>query len=354
MKFYQHAFLTLATSTLVAKTLAHETTSINPASHAPISIMGDHRHKAGEWMVSWRTMQMTMSGLKRGSDDIDEQTLVTEVPNVHGMPPMQRVAPREMTSTMHMLGMMYAPNDDLTLMAMFNWHDKQMTLQSYQGMMGATPLGEFETSSAGLGDTQLGLLYGVNNIGPLDTHLNFSISLPTGSLKEDDVVLTPMNTTPTRRLPYGMQLGSGTVDLKPGITTRYSDGDWAFGGQLMATLRLGTNGEGYRLGNQLNLEAWAQYRLHESTSISLGLNRRQQKAIQGTDSAIALPVITADPANYGGQLALAKIGVNWVGQEGALRGHRLALEWMTPVHEKANGIQMAMDDMLVVGYQFAF
>lgn len=354
MKNFQYLPLMLAAYTLATPTLAHEQASIDSASHAPISIMGDHRHKAGEWMVSWRTMQMTMTGLKRGSDDIDEQTLVTQVPNVHGMPPMQRVAPMEMTSIMHMLGMMYAPSDNLTLMAMLSWHDKQMTLQSYQGMMGATPLGEFETSSQGLGDTELGLLYGAYQSGAFATHLNFSVSLPTGSLDEADVVLTPMNTTPTRRLPYSMQHGSGTVDIKPGVTTRYAPGNWVLGAQLMATLRLGTNTEGYRLGNQLNLEAWAQYRLVESTSISLGITRRQQKDIQGMDSAIALPVITADPNNYGGQLALAKIGVNWVGQRGFMHGHRIAFEWATAVHERVNGIQMAMDDMLIVGYQFAF
>jgi len=51
------------------------------ASHAPIGVMGDHLHKAGEWMLSFRTMTMSMSGNLQGSESISPEAIVTTVPN---------------------------------------------------------------------------------------------------------------------------------------------------------------------------------------------------------------------------------------------------------------------------------
>ena len=48
---------------------AHEGpwTAARPDGHAPISVMGDHMHEMGEWMVSYRYMSMEMEGLIDGS-----------------------------------------------------------------------------------------------------------------------------------------------------------------------------------------------------------------------------------------------------------------------------------------------
>ena len=37
-----------------------------PEDHAPIMVMGDHMHKAGEYMVSLRAMDMSMDGNLKG------------------------------------------------------------------------------------------------------------------------------------------------------------------------------------------------------------------------------------------------------------------------------------------------
>ena len=34
-------------------------------SHAPIGVMGEHMHKKGEWMLSYRYMYMDMEGSRR-------------------------------------------------------------------------------------------------------------------------------------------------------------------------------------------------------------------------------------------------------------------------------------------------
>ena len=47
-------------------------------------------------------------------------------------------------------------------------------------------------------------------------------------------------------------------------------------------------------------------------------------------------------------------GVNLAGQDGWLRGHRLAAEVLVPVYQRLNGPQMETDWIVTVGWQFAF
>ena len=65
--------------------------------------------------------------------------------------------------------------------------------------------------------------------------MDLGITAPTGSTTETDRVLTPMNMTPTVRIPYAMQLGSGTWDAKPGITYNGNAKNFTWGAQYMGT-----------------------------------------------------------------------------------------------------------------------
>ena len=322
-------------------------------SHAPVGVMGDHRHKQGEWMVSYRQMQMRMDGYISGSDSIDNLAVLAE-PNPFPGPTNVRVVPEKMQTQMHMLGVMYAPSDRVTLMAMFNYLEKEMDHVVYQGMTGTVPLGEFRTSNDGFGDTKLSSMWGLYSSQVHQLHLNVGVSVPTGSINEKDTVLTPMNTNMKLRLPYGMQLGSGTWDVEPGITYRGAHNQWSWGAQYMASFRTGENDEGYTLGDTHQLTTWGSYRLFDGVSVSARLNYRYDGDLHGADSKIAAPVPTANTDNYGGERSVAALGVNLVGQSGFLRGHRLAMEYQRPIHQDVNGIQMELDDAISFSYQYAF
>lgn len=352
MKNTLNTTLSLLALCVTSFTAAHDDINATRAdAHAPIGIMGDHLHKTGEWMFSYRFMNMSMQGNLQGDNDIDDATLVTTVPNSFAgmpmMPPTLRVAPNDMSTDMHMLGVMYAPTDNLTLMAMLNYLDKSMSITTYQGMMGTTVLGTFNSAVKGVGDTRLGLMYRLYENDTHHVHANLSLSLPTGSIDEAGQVLTPMNMTPTVRLPYTMQLGSGTLDALPGITYTGKSAPWAWGAQLMATIRTEDNKFDYRLGNQEDFNAWGQYAIAPNLSTSLGFEYKHSDAIDGMDKGIMLPVQTADPSNYGGTQQSIKLGLNWVSNS----GHRLAFEYKKPYEQDANGIQMKMDTMWTLGYQ---
>ena len=330
---------------LSAPALAHEG-AVRADGHAPIGVMGDHMHKMGEVMLSYRYMHMAMEGNRVGTDSLSTSQVVG-LPSPFG-PGNIRVVPTEMTMEMHMVGAMYAPTDNLTLMAMGSYIVKEMDHQSF-GAGGY--FGSFKTSSEGVGDTKLSGLIRLYDDGVHHLHLNAGISLPTGSITETDFT-RPVNGV--RRLPYAMQLGSGTFDLLPGITYSGKLEQVAWGGQMSGVIRLGENDENYALGDEFHATAWASYMPQPWISFSGRLIGSSKGEIDGQDSQIALPVSTADPANYGGRTIEAGLGINLAGQTGWLRGHRIAAEYVVPVYRDLNGPQMETDWMLTLGYQYAF
>lgn len=326
-----------------------------PDSHAPIGVMGDHQHKKGELMLSYRYMRMTMKDNLVDSDDISPETIVTTIPNrffgMPGMPPTLRVVPVEMTMDMHMIGAMYAPSDKVTLMLMGMIVTNDMDHITFQGGMGTNQLGVFTTSASGFGDTRLSALISLSKKENTRIHANVGLSIPTGSITETDDILTPMNMQPTVRIPYPMQLGSGTWDFLPGITYSGNRDKLGWGTQVMGNLRLGENDEGYTLGNRYELSTWVSYRLADWISGSFRLIGSSVGKIDGQDANIMAPVQTADPDFQGGTRVDTSFGLNLIGTKGFLTNQRLALELALPVVQDLNGPQLKTTSILTIGWQ---
>ncbi len=357
-KFLAGAALALALST---NAQAH---NVHADDHAPIGVMADHAHKKGDFMISARYMRMEMSENQIGTDFVAPDTIVTTVPNrfagMPGQPPTLRIVPTEMRTDMYMLGAMYAPSDAVTLMVMGHYLEKEMDHLTYMGGMGTNLRGTFQTNPKAFGDTKVAALFpllGVPESGVIDTDeltLKAGVSLPTGSTDETAQILTPMGSTPTVRVPYMMQAGTGTYDLEPALTYKGRRGRIGFGAQAAASIRLGENKWGYAFGDTYEGTAWLSYRAAQWLSFSARVKGRTVAQVEGIDPNIMGPVQTANPDFQGGDRVDLIGGLNLVGTHGPLAGHRLAIEVGAPVYQNLNGPQMAGDWMLTVGYQKAF
>ena len=323
-------------------------------THAPIGVMADHFHEKGEWMLAYRFMSMDMSGNRAGTSGISPDQIVTTVPNRFfgnpGQPPTLRIVPTDMTMDMHMLGLMYAPSDNITLMAMLNYLSNDMDHTTYQGGMGTNVLGTFTTKTSGLGDSSLSALVKFVNTDTIKVHGIVGVSIPTGDIENRDDILTPMNMRPRVRVPYPMQLGSGTWD--PIIGASYSGfGDrLAWGAQWRSTFRITENDEDYELGDEHLLTGWVSYSFMDALSGSLRLEYRDRGEISGMDPQIMGPVQTADPDRQGGSRLDLGVGVNVAGQ-GGLHGWRFALEYLAPIEQDLNGPQLETDGVFLLGLQ---
>ncbi|MEW6026907.1 MAG: transporter [Planctomycetota bacterium] len=305
-----------------------------PDSYAPIGVMGNHVHKAGEGMFTYRFMSMNMRGNLDGADRISTSDILKDF----------MVSPTSMKMEMHMIDGMYAPTDNLTLMAMLPYIRFSMHHINSMGV-------RFATRSEGIGDFKVMPLYTFYREGRHSFHFNAGMSFPTGSIdKKDD---TPAG--PNQKLPYPMQLGSGTFDLLPGITYLGQTENWSWGGQPMGTIRLGENSNHYTLGNRLHLTTWAARKWTDWFSTSARLDWQIWRNIKGDDPDLnPMMVPTADPDRRGGERVDILCGVNLYAAEGKFKGHRLAIESGWPIYQSLDGPQLETDWKLTVGWQWTF
>ncbi|MEL6612460.1 MAG: transporter [Bacteroidota bacterium] len=319
-------------------------TSHRPDGHAPIGVMGDHTHSAGEFMVSYRFMAMAMAGNRDGTESLSDAEVVA--PDGANF----LIAPTEMPMQMHMLGLMYAPTDRITLMAMVPLVTMSMDHVTRMG-------GTFTTEAGGLGDLGLAALVVLARPERQRLHANLGVRLPTGSIEEQDV--TPASAPNETTLPYPMQTGSGTFDLQPGLTYLGQTDRLSWGAQAMGTIRLGENSSDYRFGNVLDVTAWGGVNATDWLGGSLRLAASTWGDVSGANPAYAMgvtnrmvPTVFAD-LRAGTRFDLG-LGANVLVPSGPLHHLRLAAEFELPVYQSLDGPQLETDWTLTLGAQYAF
>ena len=315
---------------------SHGGGSSTASSHAPLGVMADHMHNQGEWMVSYRFMQMDMDGNRIGSTRVTPRDIVGTGTN----PGQFIVAPTSMPMDMHMFGLMYGLTDDITLMAMVNVLSNEMDHVIRNGRT-------FTTESSGLGDSSISAMIRLKSQGIHKFHLTLGASLPTGSTDERDDTPAMANAF----LPYPMQLGSGTVDVLAGITYNARQGKFSWGSQANAAIRTGDNDEGYTLGDRVALTAWLARDLTDNLSLSGRVTYQDWGNIDGVNSVLNPRMVqTANTQLQGGSRTDVLIGMNYLFSN----GHRLAVEYGEAISQNLNGPQLETDSVFTIGWQKAF
>jgi len=307
-------------------------TSARPDGHAPISVMGDHYHKKGEFMFSYRFMPMWMEDNLQSTDDISNEAIYQDF----------MVAPQKMNMNMHMLGFMYAPSNRVTLMAMGNYISNSMDLRTGMGV-------DFTTESNGLGDITVSSLIKIMNNNRQSLHANIGISIPTGDIDQRDA--TPMMND--AQLAYPMQLGSGTWDPSLGLTYLGQSDKFSWGAQSKYKFRLGENAEDYTFGNRFDIVGWGAIKVSEYFSFSTSLSYFDLQKIDGVDADLnpmMMPLFNT--ANSGRSQLDIGIGTNFYVPKGSLKDLRIGAEIKIPAYQKVNGIQMNNTLMATFGIQY--
>lgn len=317
-----------------------------PNAHGPIGTMGDHTHDEGEIMFTYRYMNMEMDGNRDGTNNVSAGTVVS--PTGGGF----IVTPTDMRMQMHMFSGMYGVNDTLTVMVMVPYLKNSMNHLTRAGV-------RFRTETEGVGDvkvTTLWRLYAFEapSIGVHRFHANLGLSLPTGSITERDI-------TPTggARLPYPMQLGSGTVDAMPGITYGGEMGNAAWGFQALGTIRIGRNTEGYSKGDAYQLNLFGSYAWSNWISTSVRFSWHDWSNYNGRDKGIEAHtaptfVPTADPNRRGGERLDFLPGINLLFPEVWGLENHIGVEGGIPIYQNLDGPQLETDWIFNVGWQVVY
>ena len=302
-----------------------------------VNVLGTHTHLAGEWMIGYQPMVMSMTGNREGPRPITDSEVLQNF----------MVTPTSMRMDMQMFHLMYAPTDEVTLMVMAPYLRLSMDHLTRMGT-------RFTTDSAGFGDTKAELLYTAYGDVREAGHrilLGSGVSLPTGSIDQ-------RGDTPAGRnqlLPYPMQLGSGTFDLLPSVAYLGQTDRWAWLSLANATVRLGKNSSNYALGDRLRLTAWGARKLTEWVAVNGQVEGQIWGNIDGAHPGLIPGMVpTADPTLRGGRRVDFSIGLDFYVAEGTANGNRLAVKLTRPFYESLEGPQLETDWHLTAGWSWTF
>jgi hypothetical protein len=327
--------------------------SSGPSGHSPIGVMGDHTHSQGEWMAALMYSRLSMSGLKDGAArvSVDEAWMDYQM------------VPLEMTMDMYMPHLMWAPSDQVTLMAMGMWMDHQMDVRMANHLMAGHGQGggmgnghgmEFHEHGhqvSGWSDVEVSALVKVLDRDRRRVHFHLGVGIPTGSVTASDSRMVPEHA----RLGYPMQLGSGSWEARPGVTFLQQSDRISWGVQGLSALRLNENSEGWKRGAGLVGNVWAMLRGSDWAAPGLRVEARRWGSVSGRDAALD-PTISPenDPELQGGKRLDGFLALNLQVPGGRLAGHRLAFEFGGPLFESLDGPQMSHDWGMNVGWEYAF
>lgn len=201
---------------------------------------------------------------------------------------------------------------------------------------------EFLLKSDGIGD--IGLSASYQKRPTLTSALQFTagVRLPTGSI--DIRGDTPRNGSGTlERLPYTMQIGSGTLDFTGAVHYSKLMKDFKLGVSANTTIRTGKNENDYRLGNNYGLAGWAQYSKNHWFQPGVRVGVREIEMIKGGDvslqvpAAFPFPASITNPANYGGTKVNLSAILRVCPKEDC--DFSISGEYGKPIYQNLNGIQ---------------
>ncbi len=287
--------------------------------------------KAGRWMVGYQVTFDKMDGNLVETHRISDVAILDRF----------EAAPTDMTMQMHMGMVMYAPTDKLTLMAIVPYVRKSMNHVTRDGE-------HFTERTSGLGDVELRGLYSLYARKDLRHRflLNAGIGLPTGSINR---------TMGGMRLEYPMQLGSGTVSLIPGFIYLGQAAPWGWGAEFIPTLRVGRNGNGYRLGNRYQPSVWGARRLTPWLSVSVRADGDVWRNVRGADAALdQMDEPTKDPNLQGGKRFDLTFGASVHPAEGSLKGQEFFVHIDKPIWQSLDGPQLQKRWVARLGWQWEF
>ncbi|MBI1836735.1 MAG: hypothetical protein HYR91_05665 [Flavobacteriia bacterium] len=315
----------------------------------PAGVMISHIHPKKEWMFSYRLMEMKANNFISGNKSMNEMDVFNEY----------IMSTDKMNMNMHMFMVMYGISNRLTVMTMLNYSVNQMSMkmiptdmQEMAGMDMNNPSKSLMNSS-GLGDSKLYFLYGIIKKIKRQLVLGIGANIPTGSISVKG--LNSDMLYPNKRLPYMMQLGTGTIDFLPSITYFQQSKDWGIGIQGSSVFRWYFNTFGYHNNNEHQVNIWGATSIWNNISGSFRIEGKILKQLKGADKTIyRYNEIYANPLNYGGLFVIGYIGLAYQFPSGLMNNTRVNLEYGLPLYQNVNGIQNKQKRIIQASLSYLF
>ena len=315
--------------------------------HAPAGLMGDHVHNRGEWMIEYKYMNMYMEDNIIGSREIPDPAgpIMVDGVTTGGI-----AVPTQMTMEMHMIHLMYGLTDNVTIYTMLNL--PSLTMDHNRGPMnpglGAGPT--FTVNNSGIGDTHFGALVKLFDDEQNDLILNLGSSVPTGDIFTTSSIPVAGMGPGYVALPYPMRLGSGTFNIRPGLTWKHYEDRYSWGCQFQSDIPLGRNHRGYSVSDTYRVNKWFSYLLTDNVAATVRLENLWKSNYDGNDPSTPNAAVHTNVEQFRGGYWM-NLGL---GTAVLVKGQLLNVEFIPNLYQDVDGIQLETDWTLAFSWSTSF
>jgi len=191
-------------------------------------------------------------------------------------------------------------------------------------------------------DSQAAIIWRPYDDGMNRFKVNLGMSFPTGNNHNNGgTVLQTTGSYSIGQAFYGMQPGTGTFDLMPGILYGGVQGPWSWGLSYRARLPLAVNPQGYMWGNYQEVNAWGGYTWFPGFTTTIRANFNIQSPIVGADWWLIGKLPSADPEYYGGKRIEMNAGADIDGKLFGFPAFSIGIEAGVPVYQNLDGPQLS-------------
>ncbi len=311
-----------------------------PRPPAPMGVFGADMPAKGRLVLAIAPIWANLSGQLIGAQSVSSQYIVANTPWWVDPTKKLRLVPQNIALATQTGVISYGLTDDLAVVITASIAEKRLEALTFKGPSGITPLGRSYPDTFGLSDFTTSAIYKVyqDPVHRVQVNLGFAYPFSFNTARFD--LLQADGTVPNIRAFYGMQPGSGTFDIMPGVVYAGNIDKWSWGLSYRARLPLARNSQNWRFGDLHEFNGWVGYTLIPSVMTTFRVNGTTQSQISGFDAEITGRAVPTNPAFYGGQrVELFGGGVlngKLVGYDAA----SIAFEAGLPVYQNLNGPQI--------------
>jgi len=321
-------------------TLASSATPAMPPP-APLGVFGADMPAAGKLVLSITPNFTNLSGMKMGTRTVSNEYIVSTVPFFLNPRQPVRIIPQNIAFRSQIVGLSYGVTDDFTAVLNAGMAEKSLDALVFRGARGIMPLARNYPTTVSLADLSLSGVYRVyqDDINRIQMSLGFSFPTGSNTATFNDFIL-PDGTIRNIRAFYGMQLGTGTFDIMPGVVYVAYFGPWSWGASYRGRFPLAPNPQGHLWGDLHEFNGWGGYTWTPGLTTTFRLSASLQGPIRGWDPEIRGPAAPSNPLFYGGQRVELFGGGTINGKFIGYDNWTLAVEAGLPVYQNLNGPQI--------------
>jgi hypothetical protein len=321
----------------------------------PLGIFVDNNLPQGRFVFSITPIFAGLSGLLIGTRGVSNEFAVSTVPFFLNPSQKVRLLPEHINVAIQGVRLRYGVTDDFEMVLDTGWVEKNLHALVFKGTAGITTIGDNYPRTSSIVDTILTGVYRIYEDDVQRIQLNLGFSFPTGI---DDATfndfLLPTGLRRNIRGFYGMQLGTGTFDILPGVIYAGYLGPWSWGLSYRGRLPLDYNLQGYHWGNLHEFNGWVGYTWTPGLTTTFRVCGTTQNPISGFDPLINGPAAPATPFFYGGQRVELFGGGSISGKLIGIDNALILVEAGAPVYQDLNGPQIKKNWQAAMRLAFKF